>query len=60
MTSTHPHPTRRAVLGGAALAAVAVTAGAGIANATASAAWPTEFPLPDGWLPEGITIGSKP
>ncbi|WP_326796346.1 superoxide dismutase [Streptomyces sp. NBC_01808] len=22
--------------------------------------WPTEFPLPDGWLPEGITIGSRP
>lgn len=22
--------------------------------------WPTEYPLPDGWLPEGIAIGSKP
>ncbi|MEU6254681.1 superoxide dismutase [Streptomyces sp. NPDC047043] len=60
MTPTHPHPTRRAVLGGAALAALAVTAGAGTANATSNATWPTEFPLPDGWLPEGITIGSKP
>ncbi|MGI5459366.1 SMP-30/gluconolactonase/LRE family protein [Streptomyces sp. CA-249302] len=60
MTPTHPHPTRRALLGGAALAALAVTAGAGAANASPNAAWPTEFPLPDGWLPEGITIGRRP
>ncbi len=60
MTPTHPRPTRRAVLGGAALAALAVTAGAGTASATPNAAWPTEFPLPNGWLPEGIAIGSKP
>ncbi|MCX5362118.1 superoxide dismutase [Streptomyces sp. NBC_00124] len=52
------NPSRRALLGGAAaLAALAVTA----APATAqTAAWPTEFPLPNGWLPEGIAIGSKP
>jgi sugar lactone lactonase YvrE len=52
------NPSRRAVLGGAAaLAALAVTAG----PATAQVAdWPTEFPLPNGWLPEGIAIGSKP
>jgi hypothetical protein len=25
-----------------------------------AASWPTEFPLPDGFLPEGITIGAKP
>ncbi|MEV7864591.1 superoxide dismutase [Streptomyces sp. NPDC088124] len=25
-----------------------------------SGAWPTEFPLPDGFLPEGITIGGRP
>jgi sugar lactone lactonase YvrE len=60
MTATHPRPTRRALLGGAALAALTVTAGAGTANASSNATWPTEFPLPDGWLPEGITIGSKP
>jgi len=60
MTPTHPRPSRRAVLGGAALAALAVTAGAGTANATSSATWPTELPLPDGWLPEGIAIGHKP
>ncbi|MEV0636597.1 superoxide dismutase [Streptomyces sp. NPDC050619] len=60
MTPTRPQPTRRAVLGGAALAALAVTAGAGTARATPNAAWPTEFPLPGGWLPEGIAIGGKP
>ncbi|WP_030936912.1 SMP-30/gluconolactonase/LRE family protein [Streptomyces sp. NRRL S-646] len=58
MTPTPPRPARRTVLGGAALAALAVTAGT--ANATSNATWPTEFPLPDGWRPEGITIGSKP
>lgn len=64
MTRHHPQPTRRAVLGGAAaLAALTVTAGAGTAQAAPSpsgAAWPTEFPLPNGWLPEGIAIGAKP
>ncbi|MFC9845979.1 SMP-30/gluconolactonase/LRE family protein [Streptomyces sp. NPDC060223] len=61
MTQKHrPQPSRRAVLGGATLAVVAGT-GAGTANAAASkASWPTEFPLPDGFLPEGITIGRKP
>lgn len=52
------NPSRRAVLGGAAaLAALAVTASPATAQATD---WPTEFPLPNGWLPEGIAIGSKP
>ncbi|MDN3023557.1 superoxide dismutase [Streptomyces sp. S.PB5] len=52
------NPTRRAVLGGAAaLAALAVTAAPAAAG---TAEWPTEFPLPDGWLPEGIAIGAKP
>ena len=52
------NPSRRAVLGGAAaLAALAVTATPATAQA---AAWPTGFPLPNGWLPEGIAIGSKP
>ncbi|MCZ4506722.1 superoxide dismutase [Streptomyces sp. ActVer] len=79
MTRSHPHPhshpNRRALLGGAALAAFAVAtgAGAGAANAatgtrtatttggtTAGATWPTEFPLPNGFLPEGIAIGRKP
>jgi sugar lactone lactonase YvrE len=68
MTRKHPQHSRRAVLGGAAIAAVAAVAGAGTANAAASPTapagrrfpWPTEFPLPDGFLPEGITIGSRP
>ncbi|MFJ2215416.1 superoxide dismutase [Streptomyces sp. NPDC101062] len=74
MTRNHPHqhpqqprtasaPSRRAVLGGTALAALALTAGTGPASAATgapAAAWPTEFPLPDGFLPEGITIGSRP
>ncbi|MFF0042123.1 SMP-30/gluconolactonase/LRE family protein [Streptomyces mirabilis] len=41
------------------MAALAVATGAGRASA-ASATWPTEFPLPDGFLPEGITIGAEP
>ncbi|MGW1214036.1 SMP-30/gluconolactonase/LRE family protein [Streptomyces sp. NPDC002499] len=60
MTPNHPHPSRRALLGGAALATLAVAAGTGTATAGTRAAWPTEFPLPDGWLPEGIAIGRKP
>ncbi|MFJ6894765.1 SMP-30/gluconolactonase/LRE family protein [Streptomyces hokutonensis] len=64
MTRNHPQPSRRAaLLGGAALTALAVTAGTGTAHAnssTTAASWPTEFPLPNGWLPEGIAIGSRP
>ncbi|MDQ1028240.1 sugar lactone lactonase YvrE [Streptomyces umbrinus] len=82
MTRSHshprPHPSRRALLGGAALTAFAVATGAGTANAatgtktatttggattsgtTAGGTWPTEFPLPNGFLPEGIAIGRKP
>ncbi|MFD4560878.1 SMP-30/gluconolactonase/LRE family protein [Streptomyces sp. NPDC058469] len=56
-------PTRRALLGGAALTALAATVGTGTASAnssTAPASWPTELPLPNGFLPEGIAIGSGP
>ncbi|MFI9580936.1 SMP-30/gluconolactonase/LRE family protein [Streptomyces sp. NPDC052236] len=64
MTRNHPLPSRRTLLGGAAVAAFTVAAGAGTANAAsaapAAAAWPTEFPLPNGFLPEGIAIGGKP
>ncbi|MFC8366449.1 SMP-30/gluconolactonase/LRE family protein [Streptomyces sp. NPDC057238] len=57
----HPQPSRRTLLGGAAATALAVAAGTGTAQAAGRRpAWPTEFPLPDGWLPEGITIGSSP
>jgi sugar lactone lactonase YvrE len=47
------------VLGGA-VAALAVAAGTGTAQAAPGTRRPTEFPLPDGWLPEGITIGGRP
>ncbi|MEZ3179842.1 superoxide dismutase [Streptomyces pimonensis] len=63
MTRTHPRPSRRALLGGAAASALAVAAGAGAGPARAAGhrpPWPTEFPLPDGWLPEGIAIGGAP
>ncbi|MFJ4562673.1 superoxide dismutase [Streptomyces caelestis] len=59
MTRNHPQPSRRTVLGGA-VAALAVAAGTGTAQAAPGSGRPTEFPLPDGWLPEGITIGSRP
>ncbi|MEU0250448.1 superoxide dismutase [Streptomyces sp. NPDC006235] len=60
MTRNHTRPSRRTVLGGA-VAALAVVAGStGTAQAAPGTGWPTEFPLPDGWLPEGITIGSRP
>ncbi|MFE4832518.1 SMP-30/gluconolactonase/LRE family protein [Streptomyces sp. NPDC056672] len=63
MVRNQLQPSRRAVLGGAALAALTAATGAGTANAAPTAqtaAWPTEFPLPNGFLPEGITIGAKP
>jgi sugar lactone lactonase YvrE len=60
MTDPSARPSRRALLGGAAVTALAVAAGTGPAQAAPRAPWPTEFPLPDGWLPEGITIGARP
>ncbi|MEU5952244.1 superoxide dismutase [Streptomyces sp. NPDC047525] len=60
---SQPQPSRRTVLGGATVAALAVATGAGTAGAATAAqgsGWPTEFPLPDGFLPEGIAIGTKP
>ncbi|MFI6033160.1 SMP-30/gluconolactonase/LRE family protein [Streptomyces sp. NPDC051315] len=61
--SPSPSPSRRTVLGGAALAALTVATTAAPSEARSSSSeptWPTVFPLPDGWLPEGITIGSRP
>ncbi|OQR61374.1 superoxide dismutase [Streptomyces maremycinicus] len=60
-----PAPSRRTVLGGAALAALTLTATPTPATAadnssSSHASWPTEYALPDGWLPEGIAIGGKP
>ncbi|MFD0306979.1 SMP-30/gluconolactonase/LRE family protein [Streptomyces sp. NPDC127119] len=57
-------PSRRTLLGGAALTALAAATGTGTATAAAarrsSPRWPTEFPLPNGFLPEGIAIGREP
>ncbi|MEU0909949.1 SMP-30/gluconolactonase/LRE family protein [Streptomyces althioticus] len=54
-------PSRRALLGGAAVAACSAWAAADPAHAGGRRpSWPTEFPLPDGWLPEGIAIGRAP
>ncbi|ARZ70940.1 superoxide dismutase [Streptomyces albireticuli] len=52
---------RRRLLGaaGAALGAAAV-AGPLASPARAQAPWPTRFPLPDGFRPEGITTGPGP
>ncbi|MGW7518537.1 SMP-30/gluconolactonase/LRE family protein [Streptomyces sp. NPDC054796] len=53
--------SRRALLGGTAATALALGSGtAAAAPASRPDAWPTQFPLPDGFLPEGITIGSRP
>ncbi|MFE6283598.1 SMP-30/gluconolactonase/LRE family protein [Streptomyces sp. NPDC057877] len=60
-TGHHPSPSRRALLVGTAAAALTATAGPAQATPTPDRpTWPTEFPLPDGFLPEGITIGARP
>jgi sugar lactone lactonase YvrE len=43
-----------------ALTGAAVLGGTAHAAETRQAAWPAQFPLPDGFQPEGITIGSRP
>ncbi|MFF1812004.1 SMP-30/gluconolactonase/LRE family protein [Streptomyces sp. NPDC058251] len=63
--SSRRQSSRRALLGGAAVTALAVAIGTGTGTAhaatpAAAAPWPTEFPLPNGFLPEGITIGTEP
>jgi sugar lactone lactonase YvrE len=55
--------TTAAATGQAHAATGPATTNATNANATTAApasSWPTEFPLPDGFLPEGITIGDRP
>lgn len=44
----------------AALTGAALLGGTAQAAGTRPTAWPAQFPLPDGFQPEGITIGSKP
>ncbi|MFC8824896.1 superoxide dismutase [Streptomyces sp. NPDC057137] len=62
-------PSRRAVLGGAVAATFALGAGTATANTRPDRTtrpgspgrdWPTDFPLPNGFRPEGIAIGSGP
>ncbi|MFJ8939947.1 SMP-30/gluconolactonase/LRE family protein [Streptomyces sp. NPDC102365] len=73
MTRNRITPSRRALLSGAGLTVLATATGTGtgmgltgVGTASAasgtspSAKWPTRFPLPDGFLPEGIAIGGKP
>ncbi|WP_199548813.1 SMP-30/gluconolactonase/LRE family protein [Streptomyces sp. N35] len=56
---------RRGLLGaGAALGGAALLGGLGgtaqAAETRDKAAWPRQFPLPDGFQPEGVTIGRSP
>ncbi|WP_053846829.1 SMP-30/gluconolactonase/LRE family protein [Streptomyces sp. NRRL B-24085] len=44
----------------AALTGAALLGGTAHAAETRHAAWPAQFPLPDGFQPEGITIGTAP
>ncbi|MFG3256088.1 SMP-30/gluconolactonase/LRE family protein [Streptomyces sp. NPDC048172] len=66
MTRTDPlplRPSRRTVLAGAGFAALATAVGGGAAFASDSGGdggWPDAFALPDGFQPEGITIGRQP
>ncbi|MFD7294964.1 SMP-30/gluconolactonase/LRE family protein [Streptomyces sp. NPDC059897] len=50
-------PPRRTVLTAAAAAVIATAMQAGSAEA---ASWPVEFPLPNGFQPEGIAVGRAP
>jgi streptogramin lyase len=53
---------RREVLGAAAVIGSAALLGpaAGAARAASPGSWPTRFPLPNGFQPEGIAIGRSP
>ncbi|MFD4767601.1 NHL repeat-containing protein [Streptomyces niveus] len=65
MSQTPSLPSRRTVLGGAVAATFALGTGTATAATTTAAertrpSWPTDFPLPNGFRPEGIAIGSGP
>ncbi|PAZ12789.1 superoxide dismutase [Streptomyces sp. SA15] len=51
---------RRLLTTAAALSGAALLGGTAHAAETGQHAWPAQFPLPDGFQPEGITIGTKP
>lgn len=61
MSLTPSMPSRRTVLGGAVAATIALGAGTATAHSRpTSPSWPTDFPLPNGFRPEGIAIGGGP
>jgi len=51
---------RRLLTTAAALPGALLLGGTAHAAETRKAAWPAQFPLPDGFQPEGITIGTAP
>ncbi|WLW56278.1 SMP-30/gluconolactonase/LRE family protein [Streptomyces sp. YU58] len=51
---------RRLLTTAAALSGTALLGGTAHAAGTGRTAWPARFPLPNGFQPEGITIGAKP
>jgi sugar lactone lactonase YvrE len=51
---------RRLLTTAAALCGATLPGGTAHAAETRQTAWPARFPLPDGFQPEGITIGAKP
>ncbi|GAB2978604.1 hypothetical protein GCM10023080_049780 [Streptomyces pseudoechinosporeus] len=52
---------RRQLLGaGIALGATALVSGTAQASPGTGRSWPAQFPLPDGWGPEGVAIGFGP
>ncbi|ANS64113.1 hypothetical protein SLINC_1889 [Streptomyces lincolnensis] len=51
---------RRLLTTAAALSGAALLSGTAHAAGSERTAWPAQFPLPDGFQPEGITIGAKP
>ncbi|MFI9173395.1 SMP-30/gluconolactonase/LRE family protein [Streptomyces lincolnensis] len=51
---------RRLLTTAAALSGTALLAGTAHAAGSERTAWPAQFPLPDGFQPEGITIGAQP
>ncbi|MFK0121212.1 SMP-30/gluconolactonase/LRE family protein [Streptomyces sp. NPDC090994] len=59
MAPTERSFARRTLLAGAA-ALTGAALPAGTAHAAGPAPWPRRFPLPDGFRPEGITIGRAP
>ncbi|GAA4022326.1 superoxide dismutase [Streptomyces plumbiresistens] len=56
----HSFARRRLLTTAAALSGAALLPGTAHAAGTRQSSWPAQFPLPDGFQPEGITIGAQP